>query len=392
MDLHIPTLVLVDVYILALLGILAGRAWRRGTPEPTLGYLSLTLLLGAFCTVLGSLRGLGIDWVPIIIGNLLLQLSCAASWTSMRVFAGRPIHFAGFLAGPLLWLALCAVPAFYASLPARIMLSCVLMITYTALAAFELWRARRSLQVSIAPAMALHLMHVATYGVRLVVDRGEPFQRLANGQASPFFAILVFETLLYAIGVAFVTLAMVRERAELQYKHAAYSDPLTGVGNRRAFMDSGQALLERCARRGEGVMLLLCDLDNFKRLNDSFGHASGDAALVGFTRIAAARMRRHDVFGRIGGEEFACLLADADGATAMRVAERIRHEFAESCPEAPGPLSVSIGVTGSGEAGYDLSRLLSLADKALYRAKAQGRNRVECYREVVATPSGESAA
>ncbi|WP_165665746.1 GGDEF domain-containing protein [Metapseudomonas otitidis] len=392
MDLHIPTLVLVDVYILALLGILAGRAWRRGTPEPTLGYLSLTLLLGAFCTVLGSLRGLGIDWVPIIIGNLLLQLSCAASWTSMRVFAGRPIHFAGFLAGPLLWLALCAVPAFYASLPARIMLSCVLMITYTALAAFELWRARRSLQVSIAPAMALYLMHVATYGVRLVVDRGEPFQQLANGQASPFFAILVFETLLYAIGVAFVTLAMVRERAELQYKHAAYSDPLTGVGNRRAFMDSGQALLERCARRGEGVMLLLCDLDNFKRLNDSFGHASGDAALVGFTRIAAARMRRHDVFGRIGGEEFACLLADADGATAMRVAERIRHEFAESCPEAPGPLSVSIGVAGSGEAGYDLSRLLSLADKALYRAKAQGRNRVECYREVVATPSGESAA
>lgn len=377
MSLNIPTLVLVDIYILTLLGILMLHAWRHGRRESTLGYMAAMLLLGTFSAVLGSLRGMGIDFVPIIIGNVVLLLCGAMNWTAMRVFAGRRPHLPGIAAGSAIWLLACLLPAFYESLPARILLSSLLTAAYTALAAFELWRNRQLLAVSIRPALVLMLVHTAFYAGRVLFDRGEPFQSVLDGESSSFFALLIFETLLYATGIAFVTLAMVKERAELQYKSAAFSDPLTGIGNRRAFIASGEQLLNRCRAHGEPVSLLVCDLDYFKRLNDSFGHATGDEVLVDFSRIIAASMRKQDVFGRLGGEEFACVLENADPTTAVRVAERIRQAFAELPFQQPDSLSVSIGVVTTRPTDADLFGLMSRADKALYVAKAKGRNRVE---------------
>lgn len=377
MSLNIPTLVLVDIYILTLLGILMLHAWRRGRREATLGYMASMLLLGTLAIVLSSLRGRGIDYVPIVIGNSLLLLACAMNWMAMRVFAGRRAHLPGIAAGAGIWLLLCGVPAFYESLPARVMLSTLLIAVYTGLAASELWRSRESLNVSIKPALALMLLHTAFYAWRVVFDRGEALQDVLDGKGSDFFALLVFETLLYAIGIAFVTLAMVKERAELQYKSAAFSDPLTGIGNRRALIASGEQLLYRCRALEQPVSLLVCDLDFFKRLNDSFGHATGDEVLVDFSRIIAASMRKQDVFGRLGGEEFACVLENADATTAVRVAERIRQAFAELPFQQPDSLSVSIGVATIRPEDADLLGLMSRADKALYVAKAKGRNRVE---------------
>ncbi|WP_271408996.1 GGDEF domain-containing protein [Pseudomonas sp. Q1-7] len=381
MQLNVPTLVLVDIYILALVGILMLHAWRRGRREPTLGYLSAALLLGVFGTVLGSLRGLGLDFLPLVLGNVVLHISAAMTWTTMRVFAGREAHWPGICAGAVIWSLLCLNPAFYESLAVRIAVSSLITVSYTGLSAFELWRSRQNLEVAYAPALALTLFHMGFYCVRIIVDRGMPFESTmtVGGQGVTFFSLMVFETLLYAIGIAFVTLAMVKERAELKFRAAAYCDPLTGVGNRRAFMTTGEYLLESCEHRGEPVALLLCDLDHFKRLNDSYGHATGDEALVAFSRIAVGSMRKQDVFGRIGGEEFACLLADADDEAGAQVAERIRREFAELPFQEPGQLSVSIGIVSSTEAGYDLFRLLSLADDALYAAKDKGRNRIQRY-------------
>lgn len=129
---------------------------------------------------------------------------------------------------------------------------------------------------------------------------------------------------------------MVKERAELNFKAAAFSDVLTGIGNRRAFMLHGEQLLADSQQRGKPVTLLLCDLDYFKRLNDSFGHPMGDQALIAFSQLTSSILRKHDLFARIGGEEFACLLADTDEQGAVQVAERIRQRFAELDLLAPG--------------------------------------------------------
>lgn len=370
MHLDVPTLTLVDIYVLLLLGVLMFCAWRSGQRDSTLGCTCLMLLFGTVSTVLGSLRGLGIDVVPIVLGNIALQLALAMNWTAMRTFAGRRPYLPGLVAGALLWGGLCLVPAFYSSLTARLLLASALTVIYTALAMFELWRSRQQISVSLRPAIGLMMFHVAFYLLRMAVDRGQPF---GDPEAVSFFAFVIFETLLYAIGISFVTLAMVRERAEQQYRHASLSDPLTGIGNRRSFIDAGQALLQRGRLRSEPVALLLCDLDFFKRLNDTFGHQAGDRALIDFGQVIARRMRRQDVFGRIGGEEFACLLADADALVAREVAERIRAEFAAMPFAEQGRLSVSIGVATTASR-YELDELLAQADRALYVAKAAGRN------------------
>ncbi len=378
MTLHLPTLVVVDLYVLTLVGVLMAFAWHSGRRESTLGYMSAALLLGAIGTFLGTLRGMGVDWVAILLGNVILHLCSAMTWTAMRVFAGRQPNWPLIGAGAAFWAVLCLVPAFYDSLAVRVLVSTAITIIYCLASIAELWRSRLKLEVELRPTLALLIFHTIVYGVRLAVDRGMPFQSVAsNGQGSTFFTFLVFETMLFAIGIAFATLAMVKERAELQFRSAALSDPLTGVGNRRAFMETGERLLRLCAERGEQASLLLCDLDNFKRLNDSFGHPAGDRVLVEFSRITASRMRKHDQFARIGGEEFACLLVAADTEGACQVAERVRREFAELPFMGEGQLSVSIGIATTREAGHDLLRLLSLADQALYAAKAKGRNRIE---------------
>ncbi|MCY1278205.1 diguanylate cyclase (GGDEF) domain protein [compost metagenome] len=377
MQLNVPTLVMLDIYILLLVGVLMLHAWSRGRREATLGYLAAALLFGTLGTVLGSLRGLGVDWLPILFGNVILHISSALNWTALRVFTGRRAHWPGIAAGALVWALLCLLPAFYQSLPLRIAVGSLTMAAYAGLGAYELWRSRRRLEVDFRPALALLLFHAAFYSIRVVLDRGMPFDTLSQGNV--FFALLVLETLLYAIGISFVTLAMVKERAELRYKSAALRDPLTGIGNRRAFLDAGERLLADCARQQRPAVLLLCDLDYFKRLNDSFGHAAGDQALADFGRILASRTRQQDICARIGGEEFVCLLAEADPSVAQALAERIRREFAELPFVAGGQLSVSIGIADAGQAGYELARLLSLADQALYAAKAAGRNRVELF-------------
>jgi diguanylate cyclase (GGDEF)-like protein len=378
MQLNLATLVMLDIYILLLVGVLMLHAWSRGR-DSTLGYLATALLIGAAGTLLASLRGLGVDWVPILLGNVLVLASAALVWTSLRVFAGRRPCLPGICFGASLWAALCLLPPFYEHLPTRILVSSLLLAGYAALGIWELWSRRRQLEVDIRPALILTLIHASFYTVRGFLDQNLPFS--ADGDSPNFFALVVLETLLYVIGLAFVTLAMVKERAELRYKHAAMRDPLTGIGNRRAFVGAAERQLAECARLRRPAALLLCDLDHFKRLNDSYGHAAGDQALAEFGRILAGRSRQRDVCARIGGEEFVCLLVEADSVAALSMAERIRREFAELPFVAKDQLSVSIGIAEAPAADYDLNLLLSLADQALYTAKAAGRNRVELYRE-----------
>jgi diguanylate cyclase (GGDEF)-like protein len=173
---------------------------------------------------------------------------------------------------------------------------------------------------------------------------------------------------------------MTKERAEARHKRAANIDPLTGVPNRRGFIDRAARVLGDCREEARPASVLVFDLDHFKAINDTFGHQVGDDVLIAFCRAAQQRLGPHDVFGRLGGEEFVCVLPGAKPQAAFTIAERIRADFdtARRLTGAAGVhATVSVGVANSEEAGGELTALMGAADKALYLAKAKGRNRVE---------------
>jgi diguanylate cyclase (GGDEF)-like protein len=197
---------------------------------------------------------------------------------------------------------------------------------------------------------------------------------------SVWMTVLSFEALLFTIAIAFILLAMAKERTEHRHKTAALIDPLTGIANRRAFLQEGEAQLKRQANDPRPTAVMLLDLDNFKSINDRFGHAIGDRVLQLFADVAGHSMRRVDLFGRLGGEEFAALLHDTTRERALAVAEQIRSSFVDATDEVDGrpvTATVSIGIVISNDAVLDISALLAQADHALYRAKDNGRNRIE---------------
>ena len=124
-----------------------------------------------------------------------------------------------------------------------------------------------------------------------------------------WLSVLSFEALLFTIAIAFILLAMAKERAEHRQKTAAMIDPLTGISNRRAFLEEGEEHLKRQVNEPRPTAVMLLDLDNFKSINDRYGHAIGDRVLEIFAEVASSCLRRIDLFGRLGGEEFAALSA-----------------------------------------------------------------------------------
>jgi diguanylate cyclase (GGDEF)-like protein len=145
-------------------------------------------------------------------------------------------------------------------------------------------------------------------------------------------------------------------------------------------MEDAARLVERCRRENAPVSVIMCDLDGFKSINDTHGHAIGDAVIQKFCEIATDALWPNDIFGRIGGEEFAMILPRASIEAADVRSERIRAAFAESCCFIEGhqvDATVSCGLSVSMNDEDTLSELLKHADFALYRAKADGRNRVK---------------
>jgi diguanylate cyclase (GGDEF)-like protein len=191
------------------------------------------------------------------------------------------------------------------------------------------------------------------------------------------------ELMLYAVGTVFVILMLVSERTVIAHKTAAAVDPLTGMFNRRGFSEVCSRVIDREAKAGRPVTVLIFDIDHFKSINDRFGHPAGDELLRLFATIVVTSLRLTDLSGRIGGEEFAALLPCPleEGVVA---AERVREAFAASnivVEEGRVDTTVSIGVAG-GPAGTELEVLLAAADTALYQAKRSGRNRVEAAEEL----------
>jgi diguanylate cyclase (GGDEF)-like protein len=281
----------------------------------------------------------------------------------------------------LVWLAACQVEAFYASPRARALLMAAIVVSYTVLCTFEFWRIGDKQLKSRWPIILFLVLHAAVYLVR-TFHPGllPPAAPRSHGIADSGVIALAFEWIIVSVGAAFLLMHLARERAELRYKQESVIDPLTGVANRRAFVEDGARLLRRIAVERRDAALLSFDLDRFKQVNDTLGHQAGDRVLCAFCDIATSMLRPGDLFGRLGGEEFAAVIPRITLPDALQVAERIRARFAGTLLDlgaGPQTTTVSIGMAMSTETDHDLAELMVAADRALYRAKAKGGNQVE---------------
>ena len=286
--------------------------------------------------------------------------------------AGGLLPAAAF-AGTILWLVLCQLPMLPPDSHARIALGVMVVATYTFFIAFELRRERRKSLYSRTAAIAVPGVHAAMFLMPLAMQVFLP-----ESYAAEWLTVFTLETMLYAIGTAFLVLLMVKDNDVNLYRNAANTDHLTGLLNRRAFLETALNLCARRGQRGEPVTMMMLDLDHFKSINDNFGHAVGDEVLRTFAEVARSSMRANDIIGRLGGEEFAVIVAEPMDL-AVRIAERLRAAFEEAGVTVGGHAigaTVSIGAASSYERLTDLNSLLGRADAALYRAKHDGRNRV----------------
>jgi diguanylate cyclase (GGDEF)-like protein/PAS domain S-box-containing protein len=168
-------------------------------------------------------------------------------------------------------------------------------------------------------------------------------------------------------------------------RNAVSLDPLTGIANRQAFFDAAANEWEHCKRSPREMSILLIDADHFKSVNDRYGHAAGDAVLRQLAAALTAAFRQVDVVARVGGEEFAVLLPSTGLQGALVVADRLRRVIESQMVRFDGAdirYTISGGLAAMGDCLIDLDTLMKRADRALYAAKAAGRNRIECWTPV----------
>ena len=380
MMLDTRTLVVALVGICLLLTAAAFLAWRVHRHITALTYWAAGALSGACGLALIALYGVWPAALVVPLANALVASTYVLNWAGVRSFAGRPIPWrrglavlAAMTAGNIWFVAIDN------DVTARILIASTGFCGLSLLTAQELWRMepadrfRRARRVT-AMVFILHALFVAGRAVLTVWS--EPVDSVLD--SDPVQSASFLETILAVTAWGYGFLSMTSERLQADLDRIATIDPLTGAYNRRAFMTYAERELARSQRHGTPLTLLLLDLDRFKRVNDTFGHLAGDALLRRFSEIVVARLRRTDLFGRYGGEEFCVLLPDTDHRGAAVLAEALRRDVAARPLPFQGheiAASVSIGVAAC-RSGEVLDAALAAADQALYRAKRNGRNQV----------------
>jgi diguanylate cyclase (GGDEF)-like protein len=381
MRLDVQTLSVVTVFVTALLGALLVFAGLQNRAVRAPMVWGASYIVGAVGLALLTTHGSAPDWIAIILANALVLLGSSLTWAGARMFDGRPVRIGLVLGAPALWLIASAIPTFTADINLRVVLVSALMAMLAAVSAEEFWRGRAEPLMSRWPTVCALLAYAAALLARIPATLLSPILEGQSLMSGVSFALLAFGTLLFTVVLAFLLLNMTKERTELQHKIASLIDPLSGVPNRRAFLDGANRLLTQQSLDYEPLAIFLFDLDRFKAINDELGHGTGDVVLQIFAATATRTLGSDVLFGRIGGEEFAAVLPVGDIGEAVAIADRVRRNFAAAAAKhrtdelVP---SVSVGVTLGCDPTSPVAGLLASADQALYRAKANGRNRVEC--------------
>jgi diguanylate cyclase (GGDEF)-like protein len=376
MELDFKTLVFINDAVLFLSAVTAWYFWRQYRDNLWLLCWSLAT---AVCGVAVLLVGLYGPVPPIPLGApvaVMLLAGYGLSWESMRLFNDRrprPVLLASVL---LIFAALLAGSlALGATLSQRANLLWGFLGLFAILAAYEVARKAKEKPRRTRLVMAgLFGMMAAVMIVRTAMPWLQPAASSDDIFHDPLRGAATLVNSIAVTGLSIALMMMAHERTTGRHRRLALTDDLTGLPNRRHFLMEAERLLHRSKDRP--VCVLIMDLDHFSAVNERFGHAGGDEALASFAALLRQQLPRNDLVARYGGEEFCALLMDADQAGALAVAERIREALAARpvmIQGEPHAVTVSIGVAQLRDGDFDGT--LQQADKALYRAKAEGRNR-----------------
>ncbi|MBS2019824.1 MAG: GGDEF domain-containing protein [Deltaproteobacteria bacterium] len=375
MSLDLSTLYLVATLVAVTLGGLLLFFWRQERIA-ALGWWGAAYVIGGVAIGIWTLAGALLGAIPTLVLQLTGFVACGMVWNAARVFHGRPSNLLGVGLGAAAW----AVAQFLPQ-PAglSVILGAAIVAGYAALTASELWTERRRTYRSRWPAVLIPILHGVV--LMLPILLGDVVQGIdgAMEAGNGWVAAFAIELVLYAVGTVFIILMLVSERTVDAHKNAASVDPLTGLFNRRGFSELTERMIRREATAGRGVSVMIFDIDHFKSINDRFGHSMGDTVLETVAAALMRAVRPYDTVARWGGEEFVILLPNVDESAAAMSAERLRREIERteffSATGAAVKVSVSIGVaTRTPKETYEA--LLERADRAMYEAKATGRNRV----------------
>lgn len=371
----IATSALTSFVLLVLLGSLL-RSGKPGMREWFGANLAVVLALPMLL-----LRGQIPDGLSVVAANILLVLGGAAYYAGCARFLGRRPHWPTLLAG----VAAVAVALIYwryvvDSIPMRVFSTTLFSAAFCAALAWMLVRhlpaGRPTYPYRVTAAIAL------IFGA-CQLARGIYFLTLDTASSPTMFAT-AGSVLLLVVAAAIMPIlsmsAMLMVHSELlaDARDAANQDFLTGAFSRQGFEALARRYVDRLQMQARPLSLLILDLDHFKRINDTLGHAAGDAVLRAFVQMAQAQLRPTDVLGRIGGEEFALLLPETTLDNAMLLAERLRKAaYTQIVPIGAQVCRYSVsGGVAAWQAGELFDRLSLRADRALYDAKHQGRNRI----------------
>lgn len=370
------TLSLVTLCMTLLLSI---AAWHAGADKGLRHWA-----VGNFALMLGLLLNTNMDVVhdslSVVIANALMALGIGVSWLGIRAFKGLSQPQSAPIGAAVAMILLMSLFSFQQeSYAARLAVSSIILAGMSMLCALELL---------IAADKPLRTAYWFTGGVALFCAVGLALRALsslklsadATALSSPMQSVTLLGAMVAQIGLASGFILMTHYRTTMALHTLSQRDALTDTLNRRSLQEQASRVLQVASEQSYPVTLLMLDADHFKRINDEFGHQTGDAVLCHIVARIRQHMRANDLLGRFGGEEFILILPGLDTESARQVAERIRLGLCREpwqASRAPVKLSASLGVACTDQQGYAFDTLVAAADAALYRAKALGRNRVE---------------
>ena len=375
------TLILVQVGLLGLLWL--GAAGLGLARQPALHWGAMNLM-GAAALILVALRGQSVSpWLSVLFANLLGLAAFTVNQRGVQRFCGRPprwrepLLLLSVFGALLAWAVATDAPqSVRVTITSLGLAYCLVRSGQEALVGLHREFGRAAALGCAAPMLVLGLLFGAR-GLLSLVMPNQVARPLAEGGSFNLGMglVVLVSVLLLNLGHG----AMVVIRTVAQLRRLSDHDPLTGLLNRRGLATLHERERSRMRRGGRGYAIALIDLDNFKQVNDRHGHDTGDAVLVAVAEALQRAVRPVDGVARTGGEEFCVLLADTTPAAAAMAAERLHQAVRQmAVAVAPGvsvQVTCSIGLSWTGDPEVTMPTITRGADRAMYRAKAEGRDR-----------------